>query len=140
MADFRRDVAGALAGRVDNGQRARVLTAVNEIVANLLRHARPVPTEIKVNFEHRDGVPCCVIRDNGGSFAEFNMVWDMIRTRDKAPLFTADCVGLSMVQRCFPAATYKTKNGRSKHNMFVLPLVGMTNHDMPHFFCTTEKG
>lgn len=133
LADFRRDIAGTMR-HSPRSQRERLKTAVNEVVANLFRHAHPVPTEIAVHFEHVDGVACCIVRDNGGSFATFASIWDMIRHRGNGPLFTASCVGLSMVQRFFPNATYVPKNARSKYNMFVLPLDDMACADLPAFF------
>lgn len=138
LVDFRHDVLRALDGRLCSGYQQRLLFSVNEIIANLMRHATPTPTEVLIDFEKIDNVACCVIRDNGGTFAAFAKIWEKIRVKPTRPLFSNGNVGLSLVQCFCPNAYYLQKDARHKYNAFVLPLVVPTDDNVPEFFRVKE--
>lgn len=131
LSDFRREVLDTLEEELSRGCRNRLVLVVNEIVANILRHSQPVASEIRIDFTARDDRPCCVIRDNGGSFARFKSVWEGLGAK---PFFGGSCIGLSLVKSFFPEARYKPKNARQKFNEFILPLDRDDPRDLPAFF------
>ncbi len=131
LSDFRREVLDALEGGPHHGSRNRLALAVNEVVANVLRHSRPSATEIRIDFTALDGAPCCILRDNGGSFAQFSTIWRGLAAK---PRFGGACVGLGLVKSLFPKARYRPKNARRKFNEFILPLTGLAGDDLPDFF------
>jgi anti-sigma regulatory factor (Ser/Thr protein kinase) len=138
LSDFRREVIDTLKGKmlVSDGDRNGLVLVVNEIVANILRHSNPTASEIRVDFEHYDGKPFCVIRDNGGSFARFSSVWQGLGAK---PFFGGTCIGLGLVKAFFPDANYAPKNAKKKYNEFRLPLDGVSRDDLPSFFQTERE-
>ena len=131
LSDFRREVLDAIEARLNHGGRNRLVLVVNEVVANILRHASPVATEIRIDFAEQNGAPCCIVRDNGGSFARFSAVWEGLGVK---PQFQGPCIGLGLVKNFFPDARYRPKNARRKYNEFILPLTGLSGRDLPAFF------
>lgn len=98
--------------------------ALHEINTNLLRHTHNTVTYISISINKTH----CIIRDNGRAFENFPHIWSQCQTGQQ-PIFEHCFIGLCLVRRFFPSASYKTYQG---FNYFILPL-GATACENPSF-------
>lgn len=139
LATLRREVDTVLRCCPCSGTRQRVLLAVNEIIANVLRHAAPAATDIHVDFIDYDGKCYCIVRDDGGVFHDFNFKWQQA-WEAKNDIFALSGVGLNLIRRLWPEAFYIPRTDLSEYNNFVLPLTETGVSALPHYFQPHKSG
>ncbi len=117
----------ALRGKASSGGSERLILAVNEIVANIMRYADPAATMIAVSITQE----CCIIKDNGSAFSDFSAIWQQVKNYS-GKMIDHPYLGLSIVQHLYPEAFYLPRSGNEACNQFVLPFIAR-HKDLPPF-------
>ena len=134
LATLRREIQGVLSRCPCPATRQRVLLAVNEVVANVLRHAVPQATDIEVDFVDHDGMCYCVVRDDGGAFKDFQAKWQHAAMTIPRGGLVSCRLGLCLVCRLWPEAFYVPRTDAYPLNSFILPLTPTGMSRLPPFF------
>lgn len=120
LRKFMRCAAGVLG--LDEVQQHHLMTALTEFCSNVVRHARPAATTIKVLLTAQSGEWEIDIADDGGEF-------DPIRSDKFEPLQTSNSalrtsgMGIALIATCFPDCGYVGKSSApDQYNHFRIPL------------------
>lgn len=120
LRKFMRCAAGVIG--LDEVHQHHLMTALTEFCTNVMRHARPAATIIRVRLEHLDGEWVIDIADDGGEF-------NPIQSERFEPLRTANSMlrtsgmGIALIATCFPDCGYTGKStSPDRHNHFRIPL------------------
>lgn len=118
---------------------ARLLLALHEIIANIIRHSRPTASHVEIYFARDDGRTYCIVRDDGAAFEAFDAVWQHCQSQEKnTPFFLSPCIGLRLVRHLWPEAFYKTDD--NGYNYFILPLTRNPMYKLPALFHLADDG
>lgn len=143
LATLRQRVKTDLGRCPCRGTQQRILSAVNEIIANILRHSWPEASDIQVDFIDHDGLGYCVVRDDGAPFKEFKAKWAGAEMRgqsgqsekgEKGEAFLRPHLGLPMIRTLWPQAFYIPRSEAFPYNSFILPLTEKGGASLPSFF------
>jgi anti-sigma regulatory factor (Ser/Thr protein kinase) len=117
----------------DQGLRERLVLAVNEIAANILRHSRPPATVMRIDFVTDKTGEYCVIADDGGSFGPFEAYWQRVKHDPALRMIDGPHIGLGIIRSLWPDASYHAKMRQDPWNRFMLPLHPVVK-DVPEYF------
>jgi anti-sigma regulatory factor (Ser/Thr protein kinase) len=120
LRKFMRCATGML--ELEEVQQHHLITALTEFCNNVVRHAKPAATTIKVQLTPRHGEWEIDVADDGGEFDPLQSdKFEPLRTGNSA--LRTSGMGIALIATCFPDCDYVGKSrAPDKLNHFRIPL------------------